>query len=65
MSKSAKTECKKPPVAIGSRQVVETAIDAAKASQTQTWESAAKQSNVPPWTRGTDKNCHNNNQDQE
>ena len=32
-----------------SRQAVEAAIDAAKASLTEPWDTAAQKSSVPPW----------------
>jgi hypothetical protein len=58
MPERKETEPKKPPAFAGSRQAVESAIDASKASQTQTWESAARQSNVQRWTRGTERTCN-------
>jgi|GEM_PF-6135458 hypothetical protein len=43
----------KRPRSVGSRQAVETAIDASKMAENQTWEQAAQRSiNVPPWSSG-------------
>lgn len=56
-NKGAKQQ--KNPPAVGHREAVEAAIDAAKSLDSQTWEEAASKSNtVPPWERAVDKKCH-------
>lgn len=44
------------PVAVGSHQAVEAAIDATKVPASQPWDSAtARLQSVPPWTHGNKK----------
>ncbi len=56
MPKVREEKCtEKRTASVGSRQAVEAAIDASKASQTQTWEAAGKASCIPPWKQGDKK----------
>jgi hypothetical protein len=49
---------RKKPISVGSRQAVEAAIDAAKGSSTQTWESAARKSDIPLWKKENADACN-------